>query len=197
MLGSLALTLLIFLQPTVVLLQSPAPGSSAQISTTRLLPVSGSLTDASGAALTGKVTITFTLYDAPENGAELWSETQLVEADARGRYTAYLGMVTPVPQAAFSREQARWLGIEVGGRELPRVMLVAVPYALRAADADTLGGTPLSSFVTRGRNGRLQTTAGDVAEPLVDGSGVPGQLAKFSTATVLGSSVIGERRPTA
>jgi hypothetical protein len=34
-----------------------------------------------------------------------------------------------------------------GEAEQPRVLLVSVPYALKAADAETLGGKPLSAFV--------------------------------------------------
>jgi hypothetical protein len=51
----------------------------------------------------------------------------------------------------FTRSQARWLGVQPelpGVGELPRVLLVGVPYALKAADADTLGGKPASAYVT-------------------------------------------------
>ena len=180
-------------QVSTVAAQEPAAQATLQTSTTRLLPVSGILTDVTGTPLTGTVIVNFTLFDAAEEGTALWSETQLVRVDARGQYTAYLGTTTAVPQAAFNQEQARWLGVEVDGRVLPRKMLVAVPYALRAADAETLGGTPLSAFVTRGRNGRLQV-AGEtaVAEPLIDGAGTPGQFAKFTSATEIGSSIITE-----
>ena len=192
MLRAFAVALFIARVATVAAQGTSAP-STPQTSTTRLLPVSGILTDPTGTPLTGTVVITLTLFDAAEHGTVLWSETQQVQVDARGRYTAYLGMTTPVPQAAFSHEQARWLGIEVGGRELPRIMLVAVPYALRAADAETLGGTPRSAFVTRGLDGRYQAAAGTaVAEPLIDGSGTPGQMAKFTSATEIGSSIITE-----
>ena len=37
-------------------------------------------------------------------------------------------------------------------------MLVAVPYALSAADADTLGGKPLSLFALTGPDGKLRTS---------------------------------------
>jgi hypothetical protein len=43
---------------------------------------------------------------------------------------------------------ARWLGVTVnGGQEQPRVFLLSVPYALKAADAETIGGLPPSAFV--------------------------------------------------
>ena len=66
------------------------------------------------------------------------------------------------------------------------------PYALRAADADTVGGQPASTFVRSRADGRLETDAGLVAQAAVDGSGVPGQLAKFSGTETLSSSVISE-----
>jgi hypothetical protein len=34
-----------------------------------------------------------------------------------------------------------------GLEEQPRVLLVSVPYAMKAGDAETLGGKPLSAFV--------------------------------------------------
>ncbi len=71
-------------------------------------------------------------------------------------------------------------------------MLVAVPYALRAADANSLGGQPASAFVRSRSDGRLETSAGLVAQEAVDGSGVPGQLSKFISPTTLSSSVITE-----
>ncbi len=37
-----------------------------------------------------------------------------------------------------------------GPPEQPRVLLVAVPYALKAVDADTLGGKPASAFLSVG-----------------------------------------------
>src|SRR6185436_17694320 len=59
-----------------------------------------------------------------------------------------LGAVQRVPQEIFTSSEARWLGIQrIPEEEQPRILLAAVPYALKAADADTLGGKPLSAFV--------------------------------------------------
>jgi hypothetical protein len=182
---------------TLMILGIAIPGwtqtaASGAQSTTRLLPVSGVLTDAQGEPRKGAAVVTFGLFDAEQDGTLLWTEVQEVLADDRGRFSAYLGTVSPVPQEVFSQEQARWLSIGVDGREQPRIMLVAVPYALRAADAETLGGKPLSSFVLTGPDGKLRTSEGAVAEPLIDGSGTAGQLAKFTTATDVGNSSITE-----
>ena len=50
----------------------------------------------------------------------------------------------------FASGESRWLGVQAnvpGEREQPRVLLVSVPYALKAADAETLGGLPAAAFV--------------------------------------------------
>ncbi len=47
----------------------------------------------------------------------------------------------------FATGEARWLEVQIaGGVPQPRVLLVSVPYALKAADAATLGGLPPSAF---------------------------------------------------
>src|SRR5690349_20323956 len=101
------------------------------------------------AARGGVVGITFSLYKDAEGGAPLWLETQNVSVDASGRYTALLGAskARGVPMDLFTSGEARWLGVQVeGASEQTRVLLVAVPYALKAADAETLGGRPASAF---------------------------------------------------
>ncbi len=176
----------------LMVLGSTIAANGQTTSTTRLVPYSGTAVDASGTPQTGAVDLTLALYEERDGGAPLWLETQRVQTDDRGRYLVYLGTVAPIPQVAFSEERARWLAVKVGDHELPRVMLVAVPYALRAADADTLGGQPASNYVRSRADGKLETSAGLIAQDAVDGSGVPGQLAKFSGSTSVSSSVISE-----
>jgi hypothetical protein len=53
-----------------------------------------------------------------------------------------------LPAALFSSGEARWLGVQTQGQpEQPRVLLVSVPYALKAVDAQTIGGLPPAAFV--------------------------------------------------
>jgi hypothetical protein len=59
---------------------------STHAATTRLIPYSGVLADGSGAAASGRHAVTFSLFDEREGGALLWTETQSVAADERGRY---------------------------------------------------------------------------------------------------------------
>lgn len=113
----------------------------------------GTVLTADGKAPVGPLTVTFSIYTLPKGGSPLWSETQKVMVDAAGDYTALLGAMTAsgLPQDLFSSGQALWLGVQPqlpAAGELPRVLLVAVPYALKSADADSLGGKPASSYVT-------------------------------------------------
>src|SRR5580692_1170261 len=71
----------------------PAAQVAARTTTAvpRLVKFGGTLTDASGKPLSGVVGITFALYAEQEGGAPIWMETQNVEADGNGAYTALLG----------------------------------------------------------------------------------------------------------
>jgi hypothetical protein len=117
----------------------------------RLMKFSGALRDAAGRPLTGTVDVTFSLYNSEAGGDALWYETQTVQADELGRYTALLGAMHSdgLPADLFFSGEARWLGIQVGSEaeQPPRVLLVSVPYALKAGDAETLGGKPASAYM--------------------------------------------------
>jgi hypothetical protein len=145
------------------------------------------------------VGILFALYEEQEGGAPLWQEVQNVHLDAQGRYSVLLGSTQPegLPSDIFTTGQARWLGIQVEGeKEQPRILLVSVPYALKAADAETLGGKPLSEFVLHRESSSpdgdkdAQATSGG-ATPAVT-SGTAGRIAKFTSTTDLGNSVMFE-----
>jgi hypothetical protein len=109
----------------------------------------GTAKDLNGNPLTGVIGITFALYSEQNGGAPLWLETQNVQADGNGHYTVLLGASKPdgLPIDLFTSEQARWVGVQISGQaEQPRVLLVSAPYALKAGDAETVGGLPASAF---------------------------------------------------
>src|SRR5713226_7810821 len=117
----------------------------------RLVKFAGTMKDELGKARTGVVGVTFAIYKEQEGGAALWLETQNVELDEQGRYTVLLGSSKSegLPLELFTTGEPRWLGTQVqlpGEVEQPRVDLVSVPYALKAADAESLGGKPASSY---------------------------------------------------
>jgi len=131
--------------------------SSAQEAVTTTAPVSvvphlikfsGALPGASNKAET--VDVKFALYAAQTGGEALWTETQQVSLDASGKYSVLLGSSTTLPDSAFAQGQARWIGVTLGGeQESARTILVATPYSLKASDAETLGGHPLSDFTLK------------------------------------------------
>src|SRR5580658_9833388 len=103
----------------------------------------------------GPVGATFAIYGQQEGGTPLWTEDQNVELDANGNYTVLLGATknAGVPLDLFAAGDPRWLQVKFyapGEVDLPRVLLVSVPYALKAADSDTLGGKPASAYLLTG-----------------------------------------------
>lgn len=177
----------------------------------RLVQFSSIVTDSAGKPPGETATVTFSLYELQDGGTPLWSETQSLALDSQGHYTAFLGAASPdgLPLDLFSNGSARWLGIapqlpSVG--ELPRVLLVGVPYALKAADADTLGGKPASAFVTVDNQSSAASGAGAgltafgsnglavlplPAAPLtVGGSGTTNFIPIWTNSTMLGNSTI-------
>jgi hypothetical protein len=124
--------------------------SSSSSAVPRLVNFSGKAADAQGKTITGIAGVTLAIYKDQSEGAALWLETQNIQADAKGNYTVQLGATKPdgLPLDLFSSGEARWLGVTInGGTEQPRVLLLSVPYALKALDADTLGGRPASAFM--------------------------------------------------
>ena len=112
---------------------------------------SGMLKNTAGAPLSGVVAIKFVIYGEPMQGTALWQETQNTQLDQQGHYEVMLGSTGSegIPMELFTSGEQRWLGVQAllpGREEEPRVLLVSVPYALEAADAQTLGGLPASAF---------------------------------------------------
>jgi hypothetical protein len=132
---------------TVAAQQSTSPSASA---VPNLINYGGVLKDGSGRVLVNLTGVTFLLYKEQQGGAPVWMETQNVTPDELGHYTVQLGASSrhSLPSDLFKSGEARWLALQVAGEaEQERVVLVAAPYALKSADAETLGGLPPSAFV--------------------------------------------------
>jgi hypothetical protein len=220
----------LFLAPAL-LAQSPdsanqgaaSPASAAEVP--RLIKFSGTLLDSQDRPMAGPVGVTFALHAQQTGGAALWMETQNVTPDAHGLYTVLLGANSSngVPVELFASGEARWLEVQVERQaEQPRILLVSVPYALKAKDAETLGGKPASAFVTTETlavagssagtpadasstalpSPKAQTTpkkAASAAQPAVacssvtsDGTAILNSIAKFTAACNIESSAISE-----
>lgn len=143
-----------------------------------LINYSSILKDDSGKVITSITGVTFLLYSSETGGAPLWMETQNVTPDKGGHYTVTLGATTAqgLPADLFSNGEARWLAVQIGSEaEQSRTLLVAVPYAMKAVDAQTLGGLPASAFVLAGS----QATAS--AETKTSGNAASANSSKKST----------------
>ena len=135
------------------------------------------------------------------------TETQHIVVGSNGRFNVLVGSNTPdgMPADLFTSGQPRWLGVLVdrpAEHEQARLPLVSVPYALKAIDADTLGGRPASAYAlaesfamsgaTAATAGRA-TTAGGTNPPFSTATiGTANRIAMFTDATNLGDSVMAQ-----
>jgi trimeric autotransporter adhesin len=147
---------LLFALACTTLAQTTLPNSSqASIQVPRLIRFSGVAQDETHNPINGLVGVTFSLYKDQQGGSPLWAETQNVQADTVGHYTALLGSASAegVPMELFSSGEAQWLGVQIQGQsEHARVLLVSVPYALKAQEAETLSGKSITDFVLVNKN---------------------------------------------
>jgi hypothetical protein len=183
------------------------PSSTNSAVVPRLVNYSGVLTDINGKPLTGVVGVTFTLYQDSEGGTPLWMEIQNVAMSKSGRYSVMLGSTSSegLPQDVFVTGEARWLGVRAEEQaEQPRVLLVAVPYALKAGDAETIGGLPASAFMlANGSSAGTSNTkpaapasssasknSAPPANPAVTGKGTVNYIPMWDTTSDIIDSVI-------
>jgi len=180
--------------------QQVAAVRTAQTAPPPLIQFSGTATDEGGNAATGNVDLTFSLYAARQGGEPLWTETQTLALDSSGHYSVQLGITRPdgVPAALFTAGGTRWLGVRIARQtEQPRILLVSVPYALKAGDAATLGGLPPSAFLLAAPGSN--SAGADAANPAatlpppasaVTGTGTVGSLPLWDTTSDIISSVL-------
>ena len=161
-----------------------------------LVNFNGVLTDLHGKPLTVVTPVTFSLYQNQEAGAPLWTEVQNVQPDQSGRYGVLLGSTTNegLPSSVFAAGEARWLGVQVAGQpEQTRVLLVSVPYALKAVDAQTVGGLPPSAFLLAAPGSRAEAPGANIATPVpaLAGTGIQGFIPLWTDSVGdLGNSVM-------
>ncbi len=103
---------------------------------------------ATGAPVNGPVSMTFSLYSSnpPRNNPD-WRETQPAVAVTNGIYSTWLGSVTPIV-ATF--DVPYFLRINVAGTDLPLQPLSSVPYARRAAVADSVPASAIANGTLSG-----------------------------------------------
>ncbi|MFH1389814.1 MAG: hypothetical protein ABIH56_03745, partial [Candidatus Margulisiibacteriota bacterium] len=160
----------------------------------------GKLTDSGGNPITTAVEVKFSIFDASSGGTELWTETISGLTPDQGLMNQELGLTTPLTSGVFGGD-TRYLAIKVGAdaEMTPRIPLASVPFAFRAAVADSIvagqaitslastGATPLRDAVTlsggtgisliqAGQNIQITSvsTAGGTVTQVNTGSGLAG-----------------------
>ena len=167
-----------------------------------MVSFNGMLTDINAKPFTGVVGVMFSLYKEQQGGVPLWTEMQNVQADKTGHYAVMLGSTSAhgLPADLFVSGEARWLAVQPEGQpEQPRVVLLSVPYALKAGDAQTIGGLPPSAFVMAApgttNSGSLSSqqdggNSSTPAPPPLGGSGTTNYIPLWTpNGTTLGNSV--------
>ncbi len=110
----------------------------------------GLLKDSAGKPVNNSAqTITFSIYAAPTGGVPvtaLWYETKSVTVE-NGMYSTQLGDSNPLLSSVFDGS-TRYLGIAVGTdpEMAPRLPLISVPYAFRAASAASVDSFSISDY---------------------------------------------------
>ena len=193
-----------FLATLLVNVAAAQESNQASAVVPRLVNYSGHAIDAHGKSITGIAGVTFAIYRDQEGGSPLWLETQNITADTRGNYTVQLGSTKGegLPVDLFNTKESRWLGVRVSGQEeQPRVLLLSVPYALKAADAETLGGLPASAFMlaaptptggakSASDNSIADLSTGSALPPPLSGSGTTDFVPLWTSNSAIGSSVL-------
>lgn len=163
------------------------------------IPIHDTLKDRNGRPLSGFVGLRFAIYRDQEGGVPLWTEIQNVQLDQNGGYGVLLGAKATegLPTQLFTMNEPRWLGVQpllVGEEERPRAALVSVPYALKAADTDLLGGIPASEYQRKSDKVDSRDPTREAFVGASNGSssdsGTAGYLGRFVNSTDLGNSVV-------
>ncbi len=120
--------------------------SAVSASVPKTLNFQGVLTDSDGRAASGEKSVVFRFYAAETGGSSLLTLSETVTVDSNGLYSADLDV------SSLDFDAQYWLGVEVeeDGEMTPRYKLSGsgyAMYAVRAQDADLLGGESPSYYL--------------------------------------------------
>ena len=172
--------------------------ASASTAVPPLIPYSGVVSTVPGAQPAVRASVTFLIYKDEQGGEPVFAETQSIAVDATGHYKAELGatLANGIPIDMFASGEARWLEVQVAGEgPQPRVLLVSVPYALKAADAATLEGLPPSAFAlarpaSEAAGAVSPAITPNVTSNVTTSGGIAGYVPEFSgTSSVVDSPI--------
>ncbi|MCB0701791.1 MAG: hypothetical protein KDC55_03705, partial [Ignavibacteriae bacterium] len=109
--------------------------------------------------LDGNYNVSFSLYDSPNGGNLVWSETRSITTTS-GVFDVVLGEVTPL-NLGFNTQY--WLGIQLDGENemSPRIPLVAAPYSFNSNTSQSLTDNATGAVLSlNGMEGDLNLEAG-------------------------------------
>lgn len=168
---------------TTLMGQGIVPKSSVRLSEgteaiTQQINYQGFLRDSLGQPVTGTLSMTFSIYDAPSGGTQLWSEDQTVSVDS-GLFNVILG----IPATVFTGAD-RWVQLQIGAQTLsPRTKITSMAYAYKAYKADTADyalASPLERPITP-PVATNEIADGAVTMPKINQSGATtGQVIKWT-----------------
>ncbi|MFA6169379.1 MAG: hypothetical protein WC772_01230 [Candidatus Margulisiibacteriota bacterium] len=129
-----------------------------------LLSFEGRLTDTAGTPVTASTTVQISIYDSLSGGSLIWGpESHTVTPDNQGVFSVLLGETTALAATVFD-SSSRYAQIVVGSEILsPRVRIVSVGYAYKAASAQGVEAGSIS---------RSSVATGQFVKQIVAGSGI-------------------------
>ena len=155
----------------------------------------GRILDSTGAPVTKKVAITFTLYNDPKASAAanvLWTETQNITPDD-GYFSAQLGDVTPIPAGKFDGS-VLYIGIQVGSDDemVPREEITSVPYATLAGSVPFTGitGAPSCTVDHQYLRGFATDGTASCAQPTLSCTATAGSAGTTSASATCASGYL-------
>lgn len=137
---------------------------SARAQTPELVVYTGQLTYDAGGPVQGLVELQVELFGSASMNDSLWGPFVFVDQPVYGGvFSLVLGDASSPGLASALGQSggAAWLAFDVNGVAMtPRQQLVAVPWAMRAGNADSLGGVPAAQYLLDG-----SVTYADLLDP--------------------------------
>ena len=150
---SIALLTLVCVLSSLVTTFGQSTPANPSVTVPRLIQITGVFQPVDGQPPSAVEIVTLSVYAEADGGLPVWQERQTVAIDKiTGRFTLLLGASDPagIPPEVFASGDGQWMSLlfeRAGEREQTRVRIASVPYALKASDAETLGGLPASAYL--------------------------------------------------
>jgi hypothetical protein len=167
--------------------------SSCRLSVPHFVKFDGTLKQFTGASNGRVIALKLSIYSDSTGGTPLWQEIQNTQLDLQGHYEVMLGATASdgIPADLFTVAEPRWLSVQPlwpGESEQPRVLMVSVPYAFQAANAQTLGGLPASAYA-KASTATLETGSAAVSATTYSATIPAANSTTGSTANTEGGSL--------